>query len=79
MAKVIDEIMVCQDCLMVIANNDWTGIDDSDIKRVKAGIEAIEGYACPGDSEKDEDFSWRGCDCCNGLAGSRHHIVILGD
>lgn len=77
--KVIDEIMVCDDCIMVIANNDWTGIEDRDIRRVKAGIKALPNHTCAGDSDKYESFSWRDCDCCGALAGSRYHVVILGE
>jgi hypothetical protein len=81
MAQVIDEIQVCQDCLMVIANNDWTGIEDRDVNRVKAGIKALaaKGYACVGDSDKDAGFRWRHCDCCNGLPGHHYHVIILGE
>lgn len=80
MAHVIDEIQVCGDCLIVIANNDWTGIRDEDVSRIKRGIKNLNGHAYVGDSEKDRGFSWRGCECCNnGLGGERYHVVILGD
>jgi hypothetical protein len=81
MAKVIDEILVCSDCLMVIANDDWTGIRLEDINRVKIGIRELaqRGYACVGDSNKDHDFEHSYCDCCGALPGSRHHVVILGE
>lgn len=74
-----DDCYVCQDCLMIIANDDDSGIEDEE--RVKEVREAV--YAGPadwvcGDSEKDMEFSRRCCGCCNNaLSGSRHHAVLL--
>jgi len=89
MAKLVDEIMVCSDCLMVIANGDYTGLDlentpdDPDAgsrraREIDEGIESFKGYLCAGDSDKDHEFSWSRCECCGSkLGGSRHHVVIL--
>ena len=81
-----DEFMVCVDCLMVIANSDYSGLaidpetEDQRTKDINDGFESIDGHICCGDSERDQEFSWSDCDCCgSSLGGSRHHCVILGD
>jgi hypothetical protein len=92
MATVIDDnLMVCVDCLMVIANGDYTGLDyhttpnspDHGTMRAREiddGLDSIKGYVCAGDSENDNEFSWYPCHCCGSkLGGSRHHCVVLGD
>ena len=74
-------LLVCQDCLMIIANDDASGMDDETEDRVRDGIKdwAEEGIQLvPGDSENDHDFSWQPCECCNSpLGGSRHAVVGL--
>lgn len=83
-----DEFYVCVDCIMVIANGDYSGLDyqfgnDEDaiearIAEIDAGIENAGGFICAGDSERDESFSSRDCDCCGSrLAGSRYHCVLF--
>lgn len=35
-------------------------------------------YLYAGDSEKDDEFSWSRCECCNSsLGGTRYHVVGL--
>lgn len=81
-----NNFMVCSDCLMVIANGDYTGLDnyvdgDDRAEEIDAGLErATENgeHIVAGDSENDSDFSAMQCDCCRTrLAGSRHHCVLL--
>lgn len=81
-----DEYMVCVDCLMVIANGDYSGLalnPDTEDRRTEAinrGLDRAGGSVCCGDQDKDEEFSNRGCDNCGcNLAGSLHHCVILGE
>ncbi|MBS9403675.1 hypothetical protein KG088_08530 [Halomonas sp. TRM85114] len=84
-----DQFMVCPDCLMIIANDDASGLDDSlsekeAVEREQEIREAIaetqrEGQIAVGDSERDDEFSVSPCACCGTrLAGQRHHCVILG-
>ena len=85
MAKIIDdEFMVCSDCLMVIANGDYSGLamnpstEDQRAKEIRDGLDSVQGHVVCGDSDKDNQFSTSDCDCCKtGLAGSRHHCVVL--
>lgn len=91
MATIVDDhVMVCDDCLMIIANDDATGLDhfldeESAAAREREVRESI--YAAQrdgntlvvGDSEHDEAFSTSSCDCCHThLAGARHHCVLMG-
>ena len=89
--KILDDnFMVCVDCILAIANGDYSGLDyslpeseaDRRMEEIEQGIDAAggyDGYIVPGDAEKEEEFSSSDCDCCGShLAGSRHHCVILG-
>ena len=87
--KVLDDnFMVCSDCIQVIANGDYSGLDyscdveekfsEKRVDEINAGLEDNPGIAC-GDADKDEEFSTQPCECCGeSLHGSRHHCVILG-
>ncbi|MDR5893148.1 hypothetical protein QC820_09995 [Halomonas mongoliensis] len=84
-----DQFMVCTDCLMIIANDDATGLDYSlseeeaaererEIREAIAEVQRTEGQIAVGDSDMDDEFSASPCACCGTrLAGQRHHCVIL--
>ena len=84
-----DEYMVCTDCIMAIANDDYSGLNyyldsqDSIEKRIaeiQNGMRAAGGTICPGDLDRNEEFSTRACDCCGcTLAALRHHCVVLSN
>ncbi|MCE0732429.1 hypothetical protein LWH48_06385 [Halomonas sp. G15] len=90
LAIIDDDFMVCTDCLMIIANDDATGLDYSlgedeaearerEIREAIAEIQREQGQIAVGDSDKDDVFSAGPCACCGTrLAGARHHCVILG-
>ncbi|MDZ7854201.1 MAG: hypothetical protein U5L98_16590 [Halomonas sp.] len=85
-----DEFMVCTDCLMIIANDDASGLDyslgeeegaarEQEIRKAIAVIQREEGQIAVGDGDRYVEFSSRPCACCGiRLAGPRHHFVILG-
>ena len=87
MAKAIDSIMVCQDCLQAIVNDDYTGLDYSygyvdgyaRVQAIQSGIARLtagDRHLAGGDDEVE--FSKWPCECCGErLAGSRHEIVIM--
>lgn len=83
MRVIDDNFMVCADCIMVIANGDWSGLEFYEERSKRAaeienGIENTEGEIVPGDSENDREFSKAPCECCGSpLAGTRHHCVLL--
>lgn len=75
-----DNVMVCMDCAMYIANGDlpdynpdnWSA---ADLERNWRGYNLYVG-----DTEKDDEFSWSQCDGCGSrLGGSRFHCVALED
>lgn len=91
MATIVDDhVMVCDDCLMIIANDDASGLDYSlgeeeaearerEIREAIDDIQREEGQITVGDSDRDDEFSSSPCACCGTrLAGVRHHCVILG-
>jgi hypothetical protein len=63
---------VCSDCLMVLANGDYTGIEgEARMREVEAGVEDFPTDVYYNDD--DDEFSRRPCDCCGTpLAGRRH-------
>ncbi|MGM0925380.1 MAG: hypothetical protein ACQEXC_02920 [Pseudomonadota bacterium] len=90
MVKVIDDdFMVCTDCLMIIANDDASGLGyslgeeeaevrEQEIRGAITEIQREEGQIVVGDSDRDDEFSPSPCACCGTrLAGPRHHCVIL--
>lgn len=69
----------CPDCLIAIANDDYSGMDDDRAIAVRAGIEQWydEGYRLvPGDTV-DPSFMWAECDICHGLAGDRYDVIAI--
>jgi hypothetical protein len=87
MATVIySDLWVCQDCIMCIANDDTTGIEDDEREaEVRAAVYGGDRWVPEGPHEGEEegadtrDFSWRPCACCgSNLGGSRHRCAVLG-
>lgn len=76
--KTSTALMVCVDCIVMIANGNDDGMDEDRSEEVCAAIEALGGdVVCCGDDSNDA-FSWAPCDCCGSyLGGSRHAAVIL--
>lgn len=88
MEVVNDDYMVCAECMMAIANDDFSGLDyyyspDDAAERmaeIKQGMAEAGGYIVVGNSGQDEEFSRRTCDCCGDyLAGTRHHCTVLSN
>ncbi len=89
MVEVIDDdFYVCEECLMVIANGDYSILDahyneeeaDKRKQEIDQALDLIEGHVVPGDEENDMEFSGRRCDCCGDqYLGSKHHCVILSN
>ena len=80
MTVIDDEIWCCQDCLMIVANEDASGMDDETEECCRKGIAGFDGDLVCNDHDDDQEFSWSECDVCGTrLAGSRHHLALLGD
>ena len=88
MVQVIDDrFYVCEECLMVIANGDYSILDayseeerDKRKQEIDQALDQIEGHVVPGEPEEVVEFSKMSCDCCGSrLFGSRHHCVVLSN
>jgi hypothetical protein len=85
MAQVVDdEIWACVDCLMIVANDDASGMDDETEAKCRAGVSKFDGYlVCNFGSDEDSEegireFSSCGCDVCGSpLAGTFHRLALL--
>jgi hypothetical protein len=80
MAKILDDdIWCCDDCLILIANGDSSGMDDATEKRCTEAIAAHPGILVCNDQGDDEEFSHRACDVCGAAGGRRHRLAALED
>ena len=70
-------IWVCEDCLMAIANDDYTGFaSDVQVEATKRGLEQLDN---PTPGELTREFSSYPCGCCGTpLSGSRHEVFEIG-
>ena len=77
-AEITHELRVCDECLLFIANGDLPE-DPEREEEIIAGVESFApGHVAAGDSDNDDEFSRRPCDCCGTrLAGSRHDAFVL--
>ena len=78
------KIMVCQDCLMLLANGDSSGADENSYDFEALAKFEIELHndnmqiVVSSSEETDNEFSAQSCAACNShLAGSRHQCTIL--
>lgn len=83
-----EEFMICVDCAMYVANDDLSALsllDDDEAAKIEsaiyAGIDNLreENQSISiGESENDNTFSTRPCECCKSpLHGYRHHAYLL--
>lgn len=76
----ITEIEVCGDCLIAVANDDYTGMSDQQESATRGGLTALH-------NEHDQvipegvalGFSHRECECCRALPGERYTMNLLDD
>jgi len=78
---------VCIDCIMAIANNDFTGLDyhysedeaSTRMDEIKQGMAELGANIVCMDEGTDE-FCVMPCDCCGSkLAGERHYVADITD
>jgi len=88
--QVIDDLSVCVDCAMFIANGDLTGLDyafdekeaDERQAAILAGIsketKAGGHWVMSGDENEESSFSRSACDCCDtSLGGDRLKAAVI--
>lgn len=74
-----DGLLACEDCAIAIANDDYTGMDDTTETRIRLAVRQLSkrGFPVVGD---EVGFTWRGCDCCHdGMGGTKYALVLLGE
>ena len=78
---------VCDDCIMAIANDDYSGLDyhydeeeaNERMERIQQGMKGLGSNTVCMDDEPDE-FSVISCDCCGDhLAGRRHYVADISE
>lgn len=71
----------CTDCVMIIANDDGSGMDDSTAKIIRAALAAYnrDGMSVNVDTiDNSPRFSGRQCDVCQTrLAGDRLPVTFI--
>ncbi len=90
MAHVIDdEIYCCTDCLMIITNDDASGMNDETEAICRLGIATFDGYLVCNDGHLvykigeygdvgPFGFRWSLCEVCgSSLGGDRHRLALL--
>lgn len=76
--NILFDLEVCSDCLMAIANCDYSGMDEQTEQAVRLGTARLEqngNYLVIGD--KEFGFSSRRCDCCRQFPGDRFEAHLL--
>lgn len=70
----IEHGSACDDCVSAIANDDYSGMDDTQEQATKEGLERIGKWlvVC-----EEIGFTHSRCDVCDGFAGNRHVIGYL--
>jgi hypothetical protein len=63
----------CDDCVIAIANDDYTGMDDQRATEVASALEAIGRYLIVGD---ELGCMAGGCDVCGWMGYGNMHIVL---
>lgn len=71
------ELSVCQDCLMALANDDYSGIsDDARVDAVKLGVVRLGCHAVAVGDEYG--FRRSPCECCQDCdPGERYSAAVL--
>lgn len=66
---------VCSNCLIAVANADYSGMDDEEEYDVKAGLESLEEHGPAIADGAELGFRWADCECCGAKAGDRYRLL----
>ena len=64
----------CDDCVIAIANDDYSGMDETQAAATRTGLQEIGRMLIVAE---EQGFSHRPCVVCGGLAGNRHAVGYL--
>lgn len=72
------EYEVCSDCLIALANNDYSGMDDDQARAVESGLAALhQQYKQVIPDGAEYGFSHNRCECCDALPDERFRILCF--
>jgi hypothetical protein len=72
------EYSVCGNCLVALANDDYSGMDDDEAKATADGLATLHGnYSQVISDGAEYGFSHYRCECCDGLAGDRYRVICF--
>jgi len=74
MADIEEYGLACDDCIIAIANDDYTGMTDARADEVRAAISNVGGWLIAGDETNTDFFS---CDVCGSRGFGDAHIVFI--
>ena len=72
------EYAVCGNCLIALANDDYSGMDDNEEKATRDGLSALhQEYKMVVPDYAEYGFSHHACECCGALAGDRYRVLCF--
>lgn len=72
------EYEACGDCLMILANDDASGMDDATESAVRAGLSDLYArYRMVNADGAEYGFRHRDCEVCGALPGDRYRIICM--
>ena len=77
MTEIIENLWICVDCYVAIANADFSGMDGETARAVRSGLENGGLWALISDGENSDPFSMSPCDCCKSHLGGERFKATL--
>lgn len=72
------EYKVCSDCLIALANDDYSGMDDAQETVTRAGLNELQSmYRSVIPDGAEYGFCNSACECCGGLPGDRFRVICF--
>jgi len=72
------EYEVCECCLIALANDDYSGMDDAEEKATHEGLAKLESeYRMVIPDGAEYGFRHYRCECCGALPGDRYRVLCF--
>ena len=72
------EYQVCDNCIIALANDDYSGMHGADALAVESGLDELHAqYKQVIPDGAEYGFSHERCECCTGLAGDRYRVLCF--
>lgn len=69
------EFEICADCLIALANDDYSGMDDDQENATRDGLAGLSNEYDLIPDGAEYRFANRRCECCNALPGDRYRVI----